>query len=58
MDRNYATIMGVETIKSTQSRLLGIKIAQFQSGAPKLACYRHKKLGQLLTLTLLLPTAV
>jgi len=36
----YATIKGAETIKATQSRLLGVKIAQFQSGAPKLACYQ------------------
>jgi len=32
----YATIKGVETIKATQSRLLGIKIAQFCSSVPKL----------------------
>ena len=38
----YATIKGVETIKATQSRLLGVKIAQFCSSAPKLYSYTRK----------------
>ena len=38
----YATIKGVETIKATQSRLLGIKIAPFCSSAPKLYSYMRK----------------
>jgi len=32
----YATMKGAETIKATQSQLLGVKIAQFCSSAPKL----------------------
>jgi len=38
----YATIKGVETIKATQNRLLGVKIAQFCSSAPKLYSYMRK----------------
>jgi len=34
----FAQQIGEETIKATQIRLFGIKIVQFQSGAPKLAC--------------------
>jgi len=34
-----ATQIGAETIKATQIRLFGVKIVQFQSGTPKLACY-------------------
>ena len=33
---------GAETIKATQTRLLGVKIAQFRSCAPKLYIYRRK----------------
>ena len=32
----YATIKGAETIKATQIRLFGVKIAQFRSYVPKL----------------------
>ena len=38
----YATIKGAETIKATQSRLLGVIIAQFCSSAPKLYSYMRK----------------
>ena len=38
----YATIKGAETIKATQSRLLGVKIAQFCSSARKLFSYMRK----------------
>jgi len=38
----YKTIKGAETIKATQTRLLGVKIAQFRSCAPKLYSYRRK----------------
>jgi len=38
----YATIKDAETIKATQSRLLGIKIAQFSSSVPKLYSYMRK----------------
>jgi len=36
------TIKGAETIKATQTRLLGVKIAQFRSCTPKLYSYRTK----------------
>jgi len=38
----YATIKGAETIKATQIRLFGVKIAQFRSCAPKLYSYMRK----------------
>ena len=39
----YATIKGAETIKAnTPSQLLGVKIAQFCSSAPKLYSYMRK----------------
>jgi len=38
----YATIKGAETIKATQSRLLGVKIAQFCSSMPILYSYMRK----------------
>ena len=38
----YTTIKGAETIKATQIRLFGVKIAQFRSYAPKLYSYVRK----------------
>jgi len=38
----YATIKGAETIKATQIRLFGVKIAQFRRYAPKLYSYMRK----------------
>ena len=38
----YATIKCAETVKATQSRLLGVNIAQFCSSAPKLYSYMRK----------------
>ena len=38
----YATIKGAETMKATQIRLFGIKIAQVRSYAPKLYSYMRK----------------
>jgi len=38
----YATIKGAETIKTTQSRLLGVKIAHFCTSVPKLYSYVRK----------------
>ena len=38
----YATIKDVETIKATQIRLFGVKIAQFHSYVPKLYSYVRK----------------
>jgi len=38
----YATIKGAETIKATQIRLFGVKIAQFCSYVPKLYSYVRK----------------
>jgi len=37
-----ATIKGAETIKATQIRLSGVKIAQFRSYAPKVYTYTKK----------------
>ena len=38
----YVTIKGAETMKATQIRLFGIKIAQVRSYAPKLYSYMRK----------------
>ena len=38
----YVTIKGAETMKATQIRLFGVKIAQVRSYAPKLYSYMRK----------------